>query len=63
MKCLSCDCILTDFESTRKSFRTGEYLDLCDNCIVDIKEDLEVVEQEDLRTQFPIEIELENYDE
>ena len=33
MKCCSCDCFLTDFESTRKGAMSGEYLDLCNSCI------------------------------
>lgn len=33
MRCLSCDCILQDHEATRKGTFSGEYLDLCDNCL------------------------------
>ena len=32
MRCQACDCELSDFESTRKSLETGEYLDLCNKC-------------------------------
>ena len=32
MRCLACDCSLTDFEATRKSLTTEEYVDLCDRC-------------------------------
>jgi len=32
MRCLSCNCALNDYESTRKSFVTGEYMDLCNKC-------------------------------
>ena len=32
MKCLCCDKILTDFESTRKHAVTGMFLDLCQQC-------------------------------
>ena len=35
MKCQSCDCILTDRESVRKSINTGDYLDLCDGCLAE----------------------------
>lgn len=38
MKCLSCDCILNDYEATRK-YEDGEYIDLCNKCI----EGLEIV--------------------
>lgn len=33
MKCLECDAILTDKEATRKSKQTGEFLDICDECL------------------------------
>jgi hypothetical protein len=33
MKCLCCDAILTDYESTRKHAETGQYLDLCGECL------------------------------
>ena len=33
MRCGACDCELTDFEATRKSIVSGDYLDLCGNCL------------------------------
>ena len=33
MRCLSCDVELNDFEATRKSEQTGQYLDLCNRCL------------------------------
>lgn len=33
MRCFSCDCNLTDYESTLKSAVTGEYIDMCTSCI------------------------------
>ena len=47
MKCLSCDCILTDFEATRKSRVTKEYIDLCSSCYSTIAEDLCDIEERD----------------
>ena len=49
MKCLSCDCILTDFEATRK-YSSGEYVDLCNSCL-DAAEfgDIVLIEREDLK--------------
>lgn len=51
MRCLSCDCLLSDKEATRKGTHTGEYLDLCDDCLsttdieyFDIHDDSEPVE-------------------
>ncbi len=43
MKCLSCDVILSDREATRKGAVTGEFLDLCGNCLATIP-DFEYVE-------------------
>ena len=33
MRCRSCDVILADYELTRKDKDTGEFLDLCSNCL------------------------------
>lgn len=49
MRCLSCNKILSDFESTRKSANTGEYLDLCNTCFSDIQYDVDAIVREDLR--------------
>ena len=40
MKCQDCDCFLTDEESVRKDERTGEYLDLCSECLSNLYKDL-----------------------
>ena len=48
MRCYCCDKILSDFESTRKSVNTGEYLDMCNKCYATIKEDLHAEERYDL---------------
>jgi len=32
VRCLSCNVALNDYESVRKSFVTGEYMDLCNKC-------------------------------
>ena len=34
MRCLSCNCNLSDFESTRKSEVTRQYIDLCNKCFL-----------------------------
>jgi hypothetical protein len=61
MKCLSCDVILTDFEATRKSVNTGEYIDLCNNCFDTVKDDFEVLEREELRCIDTLEPELDSF--
>ena len=40
--------MLSDFESTRKSASTGEYLDMCNKCYSTIKDDLKAEERYDL---------------
>ena len=40
MKCQSCDKILSDREASRKSLRTGEFLDLCGDCYEEIKDEV-----------------------
>ena len=49
MRCLSCNKILNDFESTRKSALTGEYLDMCNHCFSEIAYDVDTIVREDLR--------------
>lgn len=48
MRCYCCDKILSDFESTRKSVNTGEYLDMCNKCYSTIKDELNAEERYDL---------------
>ena len=59
MRCLSCNAELSDYEATRKSARTGEYLDLCDSCLDPIREEFELIERLDLANQVSVENELE----
>lgn len=40
MRCKACDVRLTPREATRKCEGTGEYPDLCDECLSTINEDL-----------------------
>lgn len=47
MRCKACDAKLSDFEATRKSLTTGEFLDLCSTCFNYIKEDVYVIENQD----------------
>lgn len=49
MRCYACDCELNDFESTRKSKTTGEYLDLCEDCFTPIAD--EFIENEEKTEQ------------
>ena len=40
MRCQDCNTNLTDAESTRKDPRTGDYMDICDQCLGYLYEDL-----------------------
>jgi hypothetical protein len=51
MRCQACNKALNDFESTRKSITTGEYVDLCNHCFHDVENDIETVVREDLRDE------------
>ena len=66
MRCYCCDKALSDFESTRKSVATGNYLDMCNKCYSTIKEDLVAEERYDLYDgddeQTTEEQDQENYD-
>ncbi len=51
MRCVACNKNLNDFESTRKSAITGEYLDLCNTCFHQIEQDVPAKERDDLRSE------------
>jgi hypothetical protein len=48
MRCLSCNEILTDFEATRKSAYSKQYIDLCNACFASIRGDIYTLERQDL---------------
>ena len=48
MKCLACDKILSDFESTRRSLISGEFMDLCNTCYTNIEDDVPALSKEEL---------------
>ena len=67
MRCYCCDKNLSDFESTRKSATTGEFLDMCNKCYSTIKDDLLSEERYDLydgddSEMTEDEFDTENYD-
>jgi hypothetical protein len=51
MRCIACNKNLNDFESTRKSAVTGEYLDLCNTCFHQVEQDIPTKERDDLRSE------------
>ncbi len=48
MRCICCDVALSDFESTRKSSESGEYLDMCNKCFKTIDRDVNALARPDL---------------
>lgn len=48
MHCSCCDRLLNDYESTRKSKTTGEYLDICNKCYTSIAYDVPSVARDNL---------------
>ncbi len=48
MRCYCCQRLLNDFESTRKSKTTGEYLDMCNACVGSVQDQLETIDRTDL---------------
>lgn len=52
MRCLSCNAALSDFESTRKTLNTNEYLDLCNSCFYTIKDDVLTLDRSDLEEEY-----------
>ena len=51
LRCIACNKNLNDFESTRKSAITGEYLDLCNACYHSVESDIPAKERDDLRSE------------
>lgn len=49
MRCISCDSILNSFESTRRSGKTNEFLDMCSKCLYDVEEEITVIDRLDLK--------------
>lgn len=48
MRCKACDTLLSDYEATRKSSVTGEFIDMCNTCYKEIKDDVQVIENTSL---------------
>jgi len=61
MRCKACNKQLNDFESTRKGFESGEFIDLCNECFGTVAADFNVTEREDLK-HLSDEIILDNLD-
>ena len=49
MRCYCCNKALSDYEATRKSVSTGQFLDMCNKCYGSIAGDVLAIERTDLR--------------
>lgn len=49
MRCYCCNKALSDYEATRKSVSTGNFLDMCNKCYGSISGDVLSLERSDLR--------------
>ena len=48
MRCVTCNKLLNDYESTRKVANTGQYLDMCQDCYVALDIRPETIDRKDL---------------
>ena len=63
MRCQCCDQNLSDYESTRKSHTTRDYLDLCNKCYNEIQSDInnhDIDDRYDLKHEDDLIIDWEN---
>jgi hypothetical protein len=63
MRCVACNKNLSDFESTRKSAETGEYLDMCNDCFFYTEEDIATIDRDDLRSESDTTLESQEYEQ
>ena len=49
MRCYCCNKALSDYEATRKSVQTGQFLDMCNKCYGSISSEVLSIERTDLR--------------
>jgi hypothetical protein len=49
MRCYCCNKALSDYEATRKSVTTGDFLDMCNKCYSTISGDVLALERTDLK--------------
>lgn len=48
MRCSCCNRNLSDYESTRKSKSTGDYLDMCNKCFGTVSDDFDTIVNPDM---------------
>ena len=55
MRCLSCDCNLSQREDSRRSILTGERIQLCDPCYEEISGEVPTLSRNDLPNEIDVE--------
>lgn len=63
MRCVACNKNLSDFESTRKSAETGEYLDMCNDCFFYTEDEIATIDRDDLRSESDTIMESQEYEQ
>ena len=48
MRCLACNKVLSDFEATRRSLISGDFMDICNACYTNIEDDVPALSKEEL---------------
>jgi hypothetical protein len=49
MRCYCCNKALSDYEATRKSVQTGQFLDMCNKCYGSVSSEILSLDRTDLR--------------
>ncbi len=62
MRCLSCNEILSDFEATRKSVNTNQFIDLCNRCYHTVDDDILSIERGDLEHEETVDVDYDLID-
>lgn len=51
MRCISCDKLLSDFEATRRSVQSNDYVEMCNDCFYFAEDEIATLSREDLRSE------------
>ena len=50
-RCKACNKIMSEYEMTRKCVKSGEYLDLCSDCLTFVQDDVPTIDRPDLANE------------
>ena len=51
MRCIACDALLSEYEATKRAALSGDYVDLCNECIHDSMPAGSVIDRDDLKSE------------